>query len=331
MKRIVPNKLRLGDEIRVIAPSRSLAIISKSQRAISLERFAKMGLKVTFGKHVEECDEFNSSSIESRVEDLHAAFSDPGVKGILTVIGGFNSNQLLKYLDFELIKNNPKILCGYSDITALQNAIFAKTGLVTYSGPHFSTFGMEQGFDFTLEHFKKCLFEDAPFELRPSECWSDDPWFLDQAKRDFIKNEGYKLIHEGSAEGTVVGGNLCTFNLLQGTEFMPSLRDTILFIEDDEALGSMTDVEFDRNLQSVIHLPDFSGVKALVIGRFQKKSEMTISKIQKIVSTKKELRHIPVIYGVDFGHTDPYIAFPVGGRASVEAHGNQVKIEILKH
>lgn len=331
MKHIVPNKLRPGDEIRVITPARSFAIISKNQRANSLERFTQMGLKVTFGKHVEECDEFNSSSIESRLEDLHAAFSDPNVKGIITVIGGFNSNQLLKYLDYELIRNNPKIFCGYSDITALQNAIFAKTGLVTYSGPHFSTFAMEQRFDFTLEHFKKCVFEEAPFELHPSECWSDDPWFIDQTKRDFIKNDGYQVIHEGAAEGTIVGGNLCTFNLLHGTEFMPSLRDTVLFLEEDEALRGMTDVEFDRNLQSIIHLPDFSGVKALVIGRFQKKSEMTINKIQKIISTKKELRHIPVIYGVDFGHSDPYITFPIGGRARVEAYGNTVKIGILNH
>lgn len=190
---------------------------------------------------------------------------------------------------------------------------------------------MEQRFDFTLEHFKKCLFEAAPFELHASEHWSDDAWYADQAKREFIKNDGYKVIHESAAEGTIVGGNLCTFNLLQGTEFMPSLRDTVLFLEDDEALGSMTDVEFDRNLQSVIHLPDFSGVKAIVIGRFQKKSEMTLAKVQKIISTKKELRHIPVIFGVDFGHTDPYITFPVGGRASVEASGNKAKIEILKH
>jgi muramoyltetrapeptide carboxypeptidase LdcA involved in peptidoglycan recycling len=80
-----------------------------------------------------------SSSIASRVEDIHAAFSDSNVRGILTVIGGFNSNQLLDSLDYELIKNNPKILCGYSDITALATAITAKTGLITYSGLHFST------------------------------------------------------------------------------------------------------------------------------------------------------------------------------------------------
>ena len=140
---IIPNKIKTGDEVRVIAPSRSLALIAKEHIEIAIRRFNEMGLKVSFGRHVNECDQyFNSSSIESRVHDLHDAFSDPNVKVIMTIIGGFNCNQLLKYIDYDLISNNPKILCGYSDITALQNAIYAKTGVVTYSGPHFSTFGM---------------------------------------------------------------------------------------------------------------------------------------------------------------------------------------------
>ncbi|MGZ3689188.1 MAG: S66 family peptidase [Bdellovibrionota bacterium] len=328
---MIPAKLKKGDEVRVIAPARSLALIPKEQRAFADKKLSELGLKLTFGKHVEECDEFKSSSIESRVEDFHAAFSDRNVKAVLTVIGGFNSNQLLRYLDYDLIRKNPKILCGYSDITALQNAILRKTGLVTYSGPHYSTFAMKQRFYFTLDHFVKCLFQSGPFDLQASTHWSDDAWYLDQDKREFIDNPGYAFLHEGEAEGTIVGGNLCTFNLLQGTEYMPSLADSILFIEDDEALGSFTDVEIDRNLQSLIHLSDFGGVRALVIGRFQKKSEMTESKLIKIISEKKELAAIPVISGVDFGHTDPYITFPIGGRARVVARAGEAKITILEH
>ena len=99
--------------------------------------------------------DYMCASRDARVEDLNEAFRDENVKAILTVIGGFNSNQLLDYIDYEAIKNNPKIFCGFSDITALSNAIYAKTGVVTYSGPHYSSFGMLKGFEYSLEYFKK--------------------------------------------------------------------------------------------------------------------------------------------------------------------------------
>ncbi|MBI5356646.1 LD-carboxypeptidase [Candidatus Collierbacteria bacterium] len=104
-----PRKLKAGDEVRIIAPSRSLSIITKRSREIADKRFADLGLKLSFGKHVEEIDDFASTSIQSRIEDLHQAFGDKNVKAIITVIGGFNSNQLLKYIDWDLIKDNPKI------------------------------------------------------------------------------------------------------------------------------------------------------------------------------------------------------------------------------
>lgn len=331
MKPIFPTKLKHGDHVRVIAPARTFAMIPKDQRDLSMSRFESMGLRVSFGKYIEESDEFKSSTIEHRVEDLHEAFSDSSVNAVITVIGGFNSNQLLNYIDYDLIRENPKIFCGYSDITALQNAFLAKTGLITYSGPHFSTFAMKLRFDFTMDHFKKCLFHSEPFELKASENWSDDPWYMDQDKRTFLPNPGYSVLNPGKASGKIIGGNLCTFNLLQGTEFMPSLKNSILFLEDDDTNGALTDVEVDRNLQSVLHQPDFSEVKALVIGRFQKGSQMTMEKIRKIVSSKRELKSIPVIYGVDFGHTDPYITFPIGGSAEIQADASGAKIRITEH
>lgn len=328
MKKIYPPKLKTGDEVRVVAPSRSMAIISHDIRKIANQRFLEMGLKLSFGKHVEEKDDFASSSIKSRVEDLHQAFGDKNVKAVITVIGSFNCNQLLRYLDWDLIKNNPKIFCGYSDITALSNAIFAKTGLVTYSGPHYSTFGQKLYFDYTLKYFKKCLFSEEPFEIFPSENWSDDSWYENQKNRNLIKNHGFLVINEGEASGTIIGGNLCTLNLLQGTEYMPRLKDVILFIEDDFESAPH---HFDRDLQSLIHLPDFSGVKGIVIGRFQKKSNMTDDLLRKIIHTKKELKNIPVIANVDFGHTDPKITFPVGGEVSIIAKGKMAELRLIKH
>ncbi len=328
MQTIIPEKLKKGDQVRVIAPSRSMAIISQEARDIAKKRFDDLGLVVSFGRHVEEIDTFTSSSIQSRIDDLHEAFADPEVKAILTVIGGFNSNQRLSYINWELITSNPKILCGYSDITSLNNALFAKTGLVTYSGPHYSSFGQKHAFDYTLEYFKRCLFETEVIFLSASKQWSDDLWWQNQDDRTQHDNDGYLIIHPGEAQGTILGANLGTLNLLQGTAFMPSLEHSMLFLEDDEESHPH---HFDRDLQSLIHLPDFSGVKGMVIGRFQKSSQMSNELLIEIIQSKKELKHIPVIANVDFGHTDPKITFPIGGQARLNAQGNAVKLEITSH
>lgn len=324
----IPEKLKKGDLVRIIAPSCSLGIISKENREIANRRFEEMGLRISFGKHIEEMDEFNSASIESRIEDIHDAFADPDVKAIFPVIGGFNSNQLLRYIDWELLRNHPKIFCGFSDITALNNAIYAKTGLVSYSGPVYSTFAEKKNFEYTLEYFKKCIFSDDPFEVKLSPLWSDDLWYMDQEHRNLIRNEGCLVINEGAAKGTLLGGNLCTLNLLQGTEYMPSFKNSILFLEDDDTSKI---VDFDRNLQSLIHLPDFGGVNGIVIGRFQKASEVTSELITKVIKTKRELDHIPVIANVDFGHTQSMITFPIGGTVKIEVGGSIAKIVLMKH
>lgn len=327
---MIPPKLKKGDSVMVITPSRSLAMpwLNKELKQIAIQRFKDLGLKISFSDHVNEIDEFNSSSIESRVSDLHKAFADKSIKLIITVIGGFNSNQLLRYLDYGLIKKNPKILCGYSDITALANAIYAKTGLVTYSGPHFFSFGDKKGFDYTLEYFKKCLFSGESFEVKSSPKWSDDKWANDQENRKFMGTDGFWIINEGEALGKIIGGNQCTFNLLHGTEFMPSFKDSILFLEDDDDEHIAT---IDRDLQSIIHQPGFEKVRGLVIGRFQLATQMTQELLTRIIKTKKELDHIPIIANVDFGHTTPTITFPIGGTVKLLAKNNNVKLEILKH
>lgn len=328
MNKIYPDKLKVGDEVMVIAPAMSYSIFSEELKSIANKRFDDLGLKLSFGKNIDEKNDFTSSSIESRIEDLHDAFSDKNVKAIFTAIGGANSNQLFKYIDWELIKNNPKIFCGFSDITALNNSIFAKTGLVTYSGPHYSTFGQKLHFDDTLDYIKKCLMSNDQIEIKPSESWSDDQWYKDQDKRNLIKNEGWLVINEGKAKGTIIGGNLCTFNLLQGTEYMPDLNNSVLFLEDDYLSNPET---FDRDLQSLIHLPDFNKVKGIVIGRFQNKSEITNNLLTQIIKTKRELNTMPIIANVDFGHTDPKVTLPIGGTVELDINYTDSKITILEH
>ncbi len=326
---MIPEKLKAGDEVRIIAPSRSMVILGEDCKKIATERLEALGLKVTFGKYVMEADsDYLCASVEHRVEDLNEAFRDKNVKAILTVIGGFNSNQILDYIDYEAIKQNPKIFCGFSDITALSNAIYAKTGLVTYSGPHYSSFGMQKGFEYELEYFKKMFFKSEEFEIESSKEWSDDLWFINQENREFIPNEGMYIINEGKAEGDIVGGNLCTLNLLQGTEYMPNIEGKVLFIEDDNMAGKIYLMEFDRNLQSLIHTKEFKNIKAIVLGRNQKGCEMTKEKWIKLIKNKPELKNIPVIAGADFGHTTPIFTFPIGGHAKLEAENGIIKLLI---
>ena len=317
----------MNDEVRIIAPSRSLSIIDKQTQEIANTRFKELGLKLSFSKNCKSIDDFSSSSIEERIEDLHEAFLDKRVKAIFTVIGGDNVNQLLKYIDYDIVKRNPKIICGYSDTTALSNALSHKTGLVTYSGPAYSTLGMLKGIDFSINYIKKCLFSNEPYEVINSEQWSDDAWYIDQERRNFYKDNGIEVLNHGKAEGKIVGGNLCTINLLQGTEFMPDLTNSVLFIEDDELTSPST---FDRDLQSLIHQKNFDRVKGIVIGKFQLKSEVSETLLKKIIHSKQELASIPVLYNLNFGHTTPHICFPIGGFVKIDTKSRK-QIIIEKH
>ncbi len=323
---IIPQRLKKGDKVMIIAPSRSLKLIGADCRQIAEERLKNLGLKVVFAPNTidENCDLTISTDIKKRVDDIHSAFADKSVKAVLTVIGGFNSNQLIKHLDYDLIRNNPKIFMGFSDITALHTAIYAKTGLVTYYGPHYSSLGMLKGIEYTLENMVKTLFEGHSQELKASKEWSDEMWFLDQENRTFIENEGWWHLQKGAAKGTIIGGNLCTFILHMGTQYRPSFNeDTILFLEDDEMSDLLT---FERNLQALINQDDFKNVKGLVIGRFQKASKVTREKLEFILKNKPELKDMPIIANIDMGHTTPIATIPLGGEAEITVDG---KINIL--
>ncbi len=325
----IPDKLQRGDGVRVLTPARTIKLPFITQAAIdiALKRFDSMGLKVSFGKHIEETNHFSSSSVESRISDLHDAFEDPSVKLILTVIGGYNSAEMLDYIDYKLIKKNPKALCGYSDITAILNGIHRKTDIVTYYGLHFFDFGELEGFDYSLDYFKKCIFDRPPFEVRPSEKWSNDKWANCQNDREFIENTGFSIINEGQVEGTILGGNLVTFCGISGTPYSPKFKNTILFLEEDEEEHLLS---FVRNLTSLTSRKDFSEVKAIVFGRFQPESKITKTDILEVVKNNEKLQGMPMIMGVDFGHTSPRITIPIGGTCNLEATKNP-KLRILAH
>lgn len=310
---MIANKLNPGDQIRIIAPSDSLStlkpeVYQKACRILSEE------FEVTFSRHCRECNKENSSKIKERVEDLHEAFEDTKVKAIIAATGGYNVNQILPYINESIIARNPKILCGFSDITALLNAIYAKIGLVTYYGADFATLGSSPDIEYTMNYVRKCLMNESPYEIKPSS-----------------SAKVYQSIQEGEAEaeGIIIGGNICTLNLLQGTEYMPDLNDKILFLEDQA--GECFRYEFDRDLESLLQIKELTRLKGLVLGRFPKECHMTEENVKRMVSTKTKLKGIPIALNVDFGHVGVLTTFPIGGRAKIVIKKEGVCTTIVEH
>lgn len=281
---------------------------------------------VSFGDHVEEVDRFGSTSVQHRVADLHDAFVDPDVAVVLSAIGGIHTNQLLPHLDWDLIAQHPKIVCGYSDITALTCAINARTGLVTYSGPHYSTFAMRDHLGQTLDWFRAALWSEEPIVVQPAGTWTDDRWHEDQDNRRVRPNDGYWTIAPGHAEGRLVGGNLLVMSLLHGTGYLPDLRGAVVFIEDDADSGTFL---FGPQLTQLAQQPGFDEVRGLMIGRFQAGFEMTRDQLEAIIRARPELDDIPIVANVDFGHTSPLLTIPVGGIATIHAEpGDSVQLTL---
>lgn len=258
------------------------------------------------------------------MRNLHEAFADPDVQAVIPVMGGSSANQLLKYIDYDLIKKHPKIFCGLSDITELSNAIYWKTGLITYYGPHFTMLGASQIVDHAIDSIRKTFFSDEVVSLHPSEYYSNSEW-----DKEVIVNNGFWTINAGHVEAKVVGGNIRTFTLMLGSEYMPDIADTILLVEDNKI------VDFrgvQKELQSVLNQPHGDRIKGLIIGRFQRQTGMTRELLTKMINSKKELEGVPVIGNVDLGHTAPILTFPIGGTVRFNAKANdEIKLEVVKH
>ena len=324
---MIPDKLKSGDEVRVVALARSASDIDERVLERAKVALESLGLKVTFSKNAFSRNQRGCPTDDEKVEDLQEAFMDENVRCILAAIGGFNSNQMLCKINWQIIKDNPKIFGGFSDITVLNHAILAKTGMVTYAMPNFYCFGLPPENSYSLEYFQRCLFADQPAELvvQQSETFYDFPWNYDEvSSRQALKNNGPRVVQSGSAEGVMIGGNLCSLNLLNGTEYFPKVEgDIILCIEDDSYDSIPETVE--RNFQSLIQQSFFRQVKAILVGRFQGESRATDDMISDIILSKDIDPKIPVVVNLDFGHTDPKFTYPVGGKCKVVA-GSNIKI-----
>ena len=332
----LPPKLKVGDEIRVLALSRSLGGImqfagfTENDVEFAAGQLEALGLKVTFGRHVRECNAHLTASPEHRLADFHEAITNPSVKAILSVTGGMGAIQILDGIDYAKIRAHPKIICGYSDNAFFCNAILARTGVATYYGPNFGTLMERRAGDYTARNFQACLFSDAAMELCPAPQWSDDAWAKDQENRTFHYAEGFWAIQAGEAEGTVNGGSYYALNLLKGTDFFPPLREAILFLENP-ASGKATLMDLDGGLRALTFLPGFANVRALVIGRFARSGGVTRENLTALIREIPALRSLPVIANVDFGHTTPMMTLPIGGHCRLMANNSKVGITLTEH
>lgn len=315
MKIFAPPKLIKGDFIRVVSPSNSITSIGGFDANLSAKTYLeKMGFVVSFSKNYLANDCFGSSSVEDRVEDLHQAFADKKIKAILATIGGFNSNELLPYLDYGLIRANPKIICGYSDTTAILTAIFAKTGMITYMGASYSSFKMQQLQDYQSTMWLNALTQNQ-YQLIPSKKWSSDLWFLPNCKRQFFDTQ-WKIYTHGHAKGRLIGGNLSTFCLLNGTSFVANLKKIekyVLMLEIAENYGVH---DFVRQLTAV--LQNYPNPSAVLFGRIPLTVGINQGLFHEILAKHSILMQVPVIYDMDFAHTQPLFTVGIGSDVVVD-------------
>lgn len=315
------KKLQKGMHIRVLSPSSSIEDVGGFEsKLVAKERLEQLGFELSYSKHYFENDILGSATIQSRVEDLHEAFSDSNVDVILATIGGFNSNELLPYLNYELIAKHPKIICGYSDTTAILNAIYTKTGMLTYMGPSYTSFKMKELQEYQTASWLKAL-SHTRYELTPSEKWGSNAWYLPDATLTFQPTE-WKVYNHGQATATAIGGNLSTFSLLRGTPYAPKPEEYVFFIEKSEDSDYF---EFDRNLAALLQA--YPNPKAVLIGRFPKECRMTEELLLYILDKYPVLKQIPVMYDLDFAHTQPLFTITIGAKVTVDTGEMSIRMD----
>jgi len=321
---IKPNKLKKGDTLGIVATSTTINVAGEESVKRGYDYLRSKGFKIVEAPNCRKTYGHAAGTIQKRVDALHQMFENPEIDGIMAFWGGFQSHQLLEYLDYKLIKRNPKPFIGYSDTTALGVGIFAKTGLVTFSGPAVVTFTSPKVIPYSWEYFEKVLMSGkTPLTIKPSATYTDNKWYLRKDKKVILeKAEGWKTYNSGKAEGQIIGGNLGTMLLLNGTDYWPDLRGKILFVEEDEEETSKT---IDRLFTKLRQIGTFDQIKGLVVGRFQTETEFSKKdSFEMILKDALKGYDIPVLYDVDFGHTQPLLTIPMGIRCRLDAGKKQI-------
>jgi muramoyltetrapeptide carboxypeptidase len=340
---LLPRRLERGDVVGIVSPSSPVAASVPRRFERGVAELERRGFRVRVGEHARSETGWTAGRPADRAADLHSMFTDPEVRGIVCTVGGFNANQLLELLDYDLIAANPKLFVGFSDITALHGAIHARTGLATMIGPALLGQWGEPGgmHDYTWAAFERVAMRAEPAGVfrQPAHWYPERLWWDEQDDRPRRPEPAapWRTVRGGRAEGPIVAGNVNTLLLLNGTPWWPSLDGALLCLEDDEDYGKPWMVE--RQLFQLRQLGVFERAAGLAYGRIHPEAGFeepalgasfeSDRAIDQILLRATAGTMIPVATGLDFSHTDPLLTLPWGVRARLEA-GDDVTLELLE-
>lgn len=284
---IKPRLLRKGDRIGVLAPS---GPVKEPELREGIEALESLGFPVVLSAHTFEQEGYLAGPDACRMQELHGMFRDERLKAIICARGGYGVMRLFEKMDFDLVRKHPKILVGYSDITALLLALYRKTRLVTIHGPVIKNMGANQGRN--LESLLRLLTSREPVTL---------------------KFTGTKALKKGLARGTLMGGNLTLLTHLAGTPFMPPLRGALLFLEEK----GEEPYRVDRMLTHLRLAGVFERCAGIMIGSFEGCGES--AEVEALIEERLGDLDVPVITGIPVGHGEENVALPIGVRAELDA------------
>ncbi len=316
MKVIKPPRLKAGDTVGIIAPSK--APYTRHQERINQGKdfLESIGLKVKMGNNLYKSHYFKGASIEERLEDIHDFYKDPEVKMIMMVCGGVGCDFMVHKLDYKLIEQNPKIFCGMSDGNSLAVPIFQKTGIITYYGIDLTgTLGNKIN-EVTKQNFIDTFFEGKP-KILENRNMNFHKW---DERMELPKYEGWQCIRKGKASGELMGGILHYLPDLSYSVFPIDYKNKILFFEGTKDLNHSM-----KNLLTLKNKGIFSEISGMIIGYFNSiKDQMTISDM--IAELTKEY-DFPIIQIGELGHCVENYSFPIGCKATIDTEKMSITID----
>ncbi len=326
---MIAPRLRKGDAIGVFSPSSPATATAVKRYERGKNYLISKGFRLIEGSLCGKRDFYRSGSIAERVSELNDLIRNPDVRCIMSSIGGMNSNSLLPYIDYDALRKDPKIIIGYSDVTAVLFAIYAQTGLVTYYGPAVvSSFGeLPPYVDETFNYFESVVTdkEALPYVLPTPDIWTDE--FIDWDSQDRSKKgteNKLVTVHCGKAEGRLIAGNLNTMEGFWASEYFPEIRKgDILLIED--SLKDAATIERSFAMLKLNGVFDLIG--GLVLGKHEQFDDRgSDRKPYEILEEVIGNTSIPVLAEFDCCHTHPMLTVPIGSYVCLDADRRQLTI-----
>ncbi|WXR60295.1 S66 peptidase family protein [Peptostreptococcaceae bacterium AGR-M142] len=323
------KKLKKGDIIGIFSPSSPATNTCPKRFNRAKEYLKSKGFEILEGSLTGKNDYYRSGSIKQRAEELNELIRNKDVRCIMSTIGGWNSNSILPYIDYEAFKKDPKIIIGYSDVTAILLAIYKKTGIKTFYGPALvASFGeLEPLVNQTFEYFEDLIIKDIkyPYEFKMPEFWTDE--FIDWENQDRAKKlrkNDWICVTKGCVKGRLIGGNLNTMQGFFASEYMPEIKKgDILFIED--CLSNSAVIERSFSMLKVSGVLDRIG--GIILGKHELFDDLkTNKKPYEILLEVLNGREIPFIAEFDCAHTHPMLSVPIGCEVELDATNKTIKI-----